>query len=90
MSIFFSLIIICFGFFCYYQNTINPAKFPLYEISNGEKTVLFQTMSHIASPEFCKEVQKEIYTAKNNGYVLFYEGVKPGKPENQIAFEKLL
>ncbi len=47
-------------------------------------------MSHIASPSFYRQVQKNIATAKNDGYVLFYEGVRAGTPENMEDFNEAL
>lgn len=38
---------------------------PLYTLSNGEKTVQFQTMSHIARKKFYNDIQIDILKAKN-------------------------
>lgn len=89
-SIIISVLFILVWAFCYYQNSLNPAMFPLYTISNGEKTIQFQTMSHIGTSAFYRKVQQNIFNAKRDGYVLFYEWVKSGSPENQETFEKLL
>ncbi len=76
--------------FCYYQNDISPATLPYYTLSNGEKIVRFQTMSHIASPEFYTDVRNNILRSKRWWYVLFYEGVKPGSMENTKKFNQAL
>lgn len=47
-------------------------------------------MSHIASREFYKQVQKSVKTSKQNGYVLYYEWVRPGTIENTTAFNTAL
>jgi hypothetical protein len=50
---------------------------PFYTINNGKKTIKFQAMIHIGTVNFYKSVQKNIRESKKNGYVLFFEGVKP-------------
>ena len=76
--------------FCYYQNEISPAKMPSYWLINGEKIILFQWMSHIASPSFYSQVQSNIQWWKTEGAVLFFEGVRPGTEENAKKFNKLI
>ena len=56
---------------------------PTYTLSNWEKTLIFQGMSHIGTPEFYKQVQDDIRSAKQDEYVLFYEWVRPGSKENE-------
>lgn len=73
-----------------YQNEIDSAKLPEYVISNGEKTVRFRAMSHIGSQKFYDSVKAEIASARSEGYVLFYEGVRPGTPENARKFDQLM
>lgn len=63
---------------------------PRITISNGEKTVEFQAMIHIGRKEFYEEVKSHIYTLKENGFVLFFEWVKPGSEENMDNFDKAL
>lgn len=72
------------------QNKLNPAKMSLYTLSNGEKTLKFQTMSHIGSVKFYEHVQTNIRDAKKQNFVLFYEGVGPGSKENLAAFNQAL
>ena len=62
LSIF--LIILLLWSFSLYYNELKPAKLPLYTISNGEKTIRFQTMSHVASSNFYSEVRRNIFKAK--------------------------
>lgn len=85
-----SIGILLFGGFLYFQNEVFPAKLPLYTLSNGEKTLKFQTMSHIASQKFYMQVHNTILLEKKQGFVLFYEGVREGSPENQKDFDAAL
>ncbi|MDA9129473.1 hypothetical protein N9J72_03315 [Candidatus Gracilibacteria bacterium] len=76
--------------FSVYQNFISPAQIPLYTLSNGEKTLRFQTMSHVASPEFYSLVQNNIRTSKQEDFILFFEGVRPGSDESIETFNGAL
>jgi len=49
---------------------------PFYTLTDGEKTIYFQTMIHIGREDFYKEIEKNIREKKEDGAVLFYEGVK--------------
>lgn len=72
--------------FAYYHNSISPANMPLHTVSNWKKTVIFQNMSHIWTHEFYEAVKKNIKKAKENDYVLYFEGVKPGTTEGVEKF----
>lgn len=63
---------------------------PLYTLSNGEKTVQFQTMSHIARKKFYNDIQIDILKAKNTWAVLFFEGVQSGSSESKRIFDAAL
>lgn len=63
---------------------------PVYTLSDGSKTVVFQSMSHIWTRSFYDSVQANIRTAKENGYVLFFEGIKPGTDENMRKFNEAI
>lgn len=76
--------------FSYYQNEISPAPMPEYTLSNGEKEVVFQAMSHIGSNEFYIQVQSNLRAYKNAWWVYFFEWVRPGTPENMEAFNEAL
>lgn len=88
VTIFLSIILVLIWSFAYYYNEINPASVPQYMISNGEKKVVFQWMSHIASQDFYDSVKKELTLKKEEGYVYYYEQVLPGTPENMEKFNK--
>lgn len=47
-------------------------------------------MSHIASPDFYTQIRSDIFNAKKDGYVLYYEWVRPGSEENMDAFNEAL
>lgn len=85
-----SIIILSLSSFSIYHNIFSPATIPLYTISNGEKTLRFQAMSHVGSEEFYQQVIENITQAKREWFVLFYEWVRPGSPENMEAFDKAL
>lgn len=78
------------GAFAIWQNEIDPAPLPEITISNGEKTVRFRTMAHIASPSFYSGVASEIDSLRKDGWAVFYEGVRPGTPENDAKFDRLM
>ncbi|EKE27774.1 MAG: hypothetical protein ACD_3C00154G0017 [uncultured bacterium (gcode 4)] len=83
-------IVLIFWLFIYYENKVEPARLPEFTVSNWKKTVVFQWMAHIWSDKFYKEVQENIKQKKKEGYVLFYEWVKPWTKENMDKFDKLL
>lgn len=89
-AIYLSITLLIWGSFSYYQNHISPATLPQHTLSNGEQTLIFQTMSHIASKEFYNNIVSEITTAKKQWYVLYYEWVTPGSEENNEDFKKAL
>ena len=69
-----------------------PTAVPLATLSNGQKTVVFQGMQHVASEDFYKSVVFDLEQALADGYTLFYEGVTPvdGRPDLTEWFDKTL
>lgn len=69
-----------------------PTAVPLATLSNGQKTVVFQGMQHVASEEFYKSVVFDLEQALVDGYTLFYEGVQPvpARPDLTDWFNKTL
>lgn len=63
---------------------------PQYILKSDEKTLVFQGMSHVASEAFYQEVREDIRKAKENNYVLFFEGVRPGSKKNKEKFDQAL
>ena len=90
MSLWIIIAFTVIGWFAYYQNTIHPAEIPLYTLSNGSKQVQFQGMSHIGSKDFYEEVKDSIKIAKQDGFILFYEWVRPGSQENINEFNEAI
>jgi len=78
------------GGFMYYQNSISPAMIPQFTLTNGNQTIVFQAMSHIASEDFYKNVSRNIRGYKQQWYVLYYEWVKPGSEKNSQDFNDAL
>lgn len=83
------LILILLGF-SYYQNEVNPSTMPVYHLTNWEKKVIFQSMSHIGTESFYKWVVENVRKSKKDDYVLFFEWVKPWNEENHDKFDKAI
>ncbi|MCB9806886.1 hypothetical protein H6768_03250 [Candidatus Peribacteria bacterium] len=56
-----------------FSNNIAPATVPKITISNGEKTVVFQSMVHIGSRGFYDEIQNDMTHLRGQEYVFLYE-----------------
>ena len=84
------IITIILGWFTYYINEISPAKMPTYYLSNGEKQLIFQWMSHIGTKNFYDNVIENIREAKQDWFVLYYEWVRPWTVENGENFNKAI
>ena len=67
---------------------LRPLIVPQAELSNGKKTVVFQGMMHIGSEGFYKGVVYDIENALSQGYVIYYEGVRPSTPEAAASVQK--
>ena len=67
-----------------------PATLPKTTITNGEKTVIFQSMMHIASPGFYSDIERDMKNLEGQEYVFFYEGVEPGSPESMEKLSELM
>jgi hypothetical protein len=67
-----------------------PATLPRITITNGEKTVIFQSMMHVASPEFYEEIKKDMESLAQKDYVFFYEWVKTGSEESLEKLSQLV
>lgn len=63
---------------------------PKYTISNGEKTVIFQAMSHIWSQNFYDSVLQDLTEKKEEWYIYYYEWVRPWTEENMEKFDQAL
>ena len=87
VSVWLSLSILILWGLSYYKNEINPTPMPTYYLSNWEKQVVFQAMSHIGSEKFYKSIQVDLKQKKQNWYVYYFEWVKPGSKENMDKFD---
>ncbi len=76
LACFMVLFVSIFSAFCYYQLKISPLTMPLYTITNGVKTVQFQSMIHIGSQRYYDKVFDTMMWYLKNGYILYYEGVR--------------
>lgn len=85
-----SIVSVLVWWFIYYNNEISPAAMPTYYLSNWEKQVTFQSMIHIANPDFYERIKQDILFAKQDNYVYFFEWVKPWTPESHTAFNEAL
>ena len=88
IGIYISIFII--AWLSYYSNEKNPAPMPTYTISNWEKTIIFQAMSHIWSKNFYEKIKQDLKKSKQDWYVYFYEEVKDWTPENKEKFNKAI
>lgn len=90
MSLWFIIAAIILWSIAYYENEVSPAKMPTFTITNGEKTVIFQAMSHIWTTEFYEKIKQDLIKAKKDWYVYFFEWVKPWTPTNSEKFNQAL
>jgi hypothetical protein len=66
-----------------------PLVAPQVTLSNGHKTIIFQGMAHVGSESFYKAVIYDLERALADGYVAYYEGVRPD-PTGDGWFSKLM
>lgn len=68
---------------------LRPVVAPQATLSNGKRTIIFQGMTHVGTETFYKSVIYDLEHAIADGYVIFYEGVKPD-PGGDAWFSKTL
>lgn len=90
ISVFLIFITVLFVWWTYLLNEVFPAPMPEYTITNWTKTVKFQAMSHIWTKKFYDTVIKNLTEHKKNGWVYFFEWVKPGSKENLEKFNQAM
>ncbi|MDP2090081.1 MAG: hypothetical protein Q8K30_00660 [Candidatus Gracilibacteria bacterium] len=90
VAILLVIIIVVIGGGAYILNEIFPAPMPEYTISDGNKVIKFQAMSHIGTTNFYNQIVENLTNFKKEGGVYYYEGVKPGSPENLDKFNKAI
>jgi len=90
ISLFMVIISSILWAFAYYQNEISPAPMPRYTISNWDKEVVFQAMSHIWSKRFYNTIRNDLREYKSASGVYFYEWVRPWSNKNKKDFNKAI
>lgn len=71
-------------------NSTAPVTLPKVTMTDGEKTVIFQGMVHIGSENYYNSIIFDMVEADDAGYVLFYEGVRPGTDESEDRFNEIM
>lgn len=61
--------------YAYTKGGVNTSSMNTYTLTNGQKTVVFQSMSHIGLRSFYKEVGEEMTDYRNKGYRILLEGL---------------
>lgn len=69
---------------------VDPLVLPRATLSDGRKTVVFQGMVHIGSEGFYKSVVYDLEAALAEGFVIFYEGIRPGDAASDAWFAEAL
>jgi hypothetical protein len=87
LLLFFTLLI---WWLSYLSNEIYPASMPEYTISNWDKTIKFQAMSHIWTQNFYNTVKQNLIKYKKQWAVYFFEWVKPWKKVNLEKFNNAI
>ena len=64
---------------CILYAAFMPLQLTRYTLSDGDHTIVFQSMIHIGNPDFYKHVESDAVLYTNDGYTFLYEGIKPGK-----------
>ena len=72
-----------------FTNNTAPATIPKITISNGEKTVIFQSMIHIGSASFYEDIQRDMENLRGREFVFFYEGVESWTAESVAELSRL-
>lgn len=75
-----------------FNGGINKVIMKTYTLSNGEKTVVYQSMIHLGLKSFYKEVADDIEHYREEGYAIFFEGIGASDEtpltENDEGYEK--
>ena len=67
-----------------------PLIAPQVTLTDGQRTLVLQGMSHVGSEEFYKSVVYDLENALTQGFTLFYEGVQPSPGEGDAWFSSYL
>ena len=69
---------------------LNPALVPQMTLTNGSRQIIFQGMQHVGTERFFKGVAFDLEAALSQGYILFYEGVRPSTPADDTWLDALV
>lgn len=78
LSVFFAIImlyLIPMSIHIYFNGGINESFQTTYTLTNGDKTVVFQGMTHIGLPSFYQQVGEDLTNYRSKGYAIFLEGI---------------
>lgn len=64
-----------------YRAETHPLTVPLVTMVNGDRRVLIQGMVHVGSGSFYESVVNDLQVALDDGYDIFFEGVRPADAE---------
>jgi hypothetical protein len=67
-----------------------PLIAPQVTLTDGQRTLVLQGMSHVGSEEFYKSVVYDLENALTQGFTLFYEGVQRSPGEGDAWFSTYL
>lgn len=91
---FHSFLAVAFAALCalpaWYHLSVAPAELPVVTLTDGKKTVVFRSMSHVGTKGFYGRVQKEVAAAKAAGAAYLYEGIRAGKPGSMERLQAVL
>lgn len=90
VSILILIVITIIWWISYLYNEILPAPMPEYTLTDWEKIVKFQAMSHIWKKQFYDKIVENLTNFKKEWWVYFYEWVKMWTKENSDNFNKAL
>ncbi len=71
-------------------NHLRPASLPDITLSNGSGTIVFMSMSHIATDEFYTQKHQKLLSLSQSGYTIILEWVRPGTEENRKKFDNYM
>lgn len=63
---------------------------PTYILSNWDKILVFQSMTHIASKDFYEKIKNDLIDKKKQWYVYYFEWVRPWTKESHNKFNEIL
>jgi len=78
------------GYGLWYFDAHVPAPLTTYELTNGERSIVYQSMTHIGSEAYYEGIYDEFSQYIDDGYIAYLEGVQPGTEENMDTFTQML